>query len=170
MPFVAELRRRLLKGAWVRWSRRAIDPSGLRALVALGTPIVVHAGAALWATHTTTLIVGCIDPASVAGHGIALNITYILSLLATGVAGAVAILAPASTTGAGRQAELAGSIRAGAALALCATALIAVPTLALGRATTSLFSADPLVVARAASVFPWAAPYLGLGRAPCTAC
>jgi MATE family multidrug resistance protein len=79
---------RLHQGAWVPWSRKALDRASLGALLALGLPIGFQFGLDVWAFEIVTLLAGQFDTASLAAHSIVLNLVALAFMIPLGISSA----------------------------------------------------------------------------------
>lgn len=79
---------RLHQGAWVPWSRKALDRTSLAALLALGLPIGLQLGLDVWAFELVTLLAGQLDTASLAAHSIVLNLVALAFMIPLGISSA----------------------------------------------------------------------------------
>jgi MATE family multidrug resistance protein len=77
---------RLHEGAWVPWSRAALDPHGLRRILALGLPIWLHISLEVSAFSGTTLLAGFLGVDALAGHTVALNLASLSFMVPLGIA------------------------------------------------------------------------------------
>jgi MATE family multidrug resistance protein len=81
---------RLHEGAWVPWSRKALDRASLGALLTLGLPIGFQLGLDVWAFEIITLLAGQFDTASLAAHSIVLNLVALAFMIPLGISSAAA--------------------------------------------------------------------------------
>jgi MATE family multidrug resistance protein len=79
---------RLHEGAWVPWSRKALDRAPLGALLMLGLPIGFQLGLDVWAFEIVTLLAGQFDTASLAAHSIVLNLVALAFMIPLGISSA----------------------------------------------------------------------------------
>lgn len=78
-------RARLHDGAWQPWSRAALDPAGLRAILRLGLPVGVQLGLEVWAFQAATLFAGWLGDAELAAHTIVLNMASLSFMIPLGI-------------------------------------------------------------------------------------
>jgi MATE family multidrug resistance protein len=151
-------RGRLCEKAWVPWSRAALDPRELRAILAVGIPIGLHFAAEIWGFHVAGLWAGWLGKEALAANSVVLNLASISFMLPLGV-GLAVVTRVGNLVGAGhpREAQKAAwaALLLGAGL-MCASALVFL----LAREPLALaYSEDPAVVALAASILPIAAAF-----------
>jgi MATE family multidrug resistance protein len=82
---------RLHEGAWVPWSRRALEGAGLRSLVAIGFPIALQMSLEMWAFSGSTLIAGRLGAEAVAAHSLVMNLASITFMVPLGIAQGTAV-------------------------------------------------------------------------------
>ncbi len=75
----------LHQGAWVPWSRRALEREGLREIVGHGGPVAIQYGLEVWAFQVATLMAGWLGEDELAAHTIVLNLASISFMLPLGV-------------------------------------------------------------------------------------
>ncbi|HWN69263.1 MAG TPA: MATE family efflux transporter [Haliangium sp.] len=119
---------RLHEGAWVAWSRKALDRAPLGALLALGLPIGFQLGLDVWAFEIVTLLAGQFDTASLAAHSIVLNLVALAFMIPLGISSA-AVTRVGNLIGRGdarnaRQATWIAIALGAAMMAACALAFI----------------------------------------------
>lgn len=78
-------RGRLHDGAWQPWSRAALDPAGLLAILRLGLPVGVQLGLEVWAFQAATLFAGWLGDAELAAHTIVLNMASLSFMVPLGI-------------------------------------------------------------------------------------
>jgi MATE family multidrug resistance protein len=72
-------------GAWLPWSRAALDPRGLRRLLGLGVPVAIQTCLEMWAFSVATLLAGRLGAEALAAHTIALNMAALAFMVPLGI-------------------------------------------------------------------------------------
>jgi MATE family multidrug resistance protein len=75
----------LHRGAWVPWSRRAVEARGIGAVVAVGFPVAIQMSTEMWAFGAATLLAGRLGATSLAAHTIAMNLAGLAFMVPLGV-------------------------------------------------------------------------------------
>ncbi|MCA9511862.1 MAG: MATE family efflux transporter [Myxococcota bacterium] len=145
-------------GAWEPWTRRALDPAGLRAIVAIGVPIAIQVGTEMWAFNLAMLLAGTMGATSAAAHGVAIGMASLSFMLALGVAVA-ATTRVGNLLGAGRSQEAQRSARVAMSMGAGVMTVSAVAFVALRDVLPLLYTRDAEVVALAAAILPIAAAF-----------
>jgi MATE family multidrug resistance protein len=144
---------RLHEGAWVPWSRRALDRRDLGRIVKMGVPVGVQYGLESWAFQITTLMAGRLDEVSLAAHAIVFNLAAVAFMLPLGISlGAATHVGNLIGAGQRARAQRAAYVALGLGalvMTLSATAFVALRWVLPGLSTT-----DAAVVAMAASILP----------------
>ncbi|MGH0035279.1 MAG: MATE family efflux transporter [Myxococcota bacterium] len=148
----------LHRGAWVPLGRRALERAGLARVVAFGSPVAIQMALEVWAFSASTLIVGRLGAADLSGHSIVMNLASLSFMMPLGLSQG-AVTRVGNLIGAGRRqaAQRAAwvALACGAGLMSSWAVLFVVARLGLPR----LYTAEPAVVAAAASVLPVAAAF-----------
>jgi len=80
----------LLRGAWVPWTRAALDPRGLRRMASLGLPVAIQVTLEIMAFSGSTLVAGWIGAGAVAAHQVTLNFAAFSFMMPLGISQAAA--------------------------------------------------------------------------------
>jgi MATE family multidrug resistance protein len=149
---------RLLDGAWVPWSRAALDPRGLANILHLGWPVALQIALEVMAFSGATLLVGWIGATSVAAHQVTFNFAALTFMMPLGISQAAAtrvgnLLGARHPDRAQRAAWVA--LGMGAFVMGVAAVIFVVFRGHLPRVLTD----EPAVVALSATVFPIAAAF-----------
>jgi len=148
----------LVEGAWVPWSRDALDPRGLGQIVALGWPVALQVALEVLAFSGSTLVAGWIGATAIAAHQVTLNFAALSFMMPLGISQAAAtrvgnLLGARAAERAQRAAWVAlgmgASVMAGSALVF----------IALRAELPRVLTSDLEVVALSASIFPIAAAF-----------
>jgi multidrug resistance protein, MATE family len=142
-------RMRLTDGAWVPWSRAALDPAGLGRIFKLGLPVALALMFEMWAFQVMTLWSGHLGAVPLAAHSFVLNMASLTFMVPLGIALAASTRV-GNLIGAGqsRDAQRAAWVAFGlTAAVMCAFAL----AYALLRGTLPRLYTDDLEVARLAT-------------------
>lgn len=148
----------LLAGAWVPWSRDALQRSGLLHIARLGLPVSIQMALEILAFSGSTVVAGWISPAAIAAHQVTLNFAAFSFMMPLGVSQAAAtrvgnLLGARRHVRAQRSAWLALGLGAGI-MSLWACVFI------VGRNDLpGLLTSDLEVIAISASIFPIAAAF-----------
>ncbi|MEZ4380839.1 MAG: MATE family efflux transporter [Nannocystaceae bacterium] len=146
----------LHRGAWPRWGRHALDPAGLREILAFGVPVGVQLGLEMWAFQVTTLIAGWVGEVGLAAHTVVLNTSALTYMVPLGLSMAVATRI-GNLVGAGRlrEAQRSGWLALGLSVAIMSTSALLL--VALRGVVPALYTDDLAVAGLAASLLPIAA-------------
>lgn len=148
----------LTEGAWVPWSRAAVDSAGLREVLAIGVPVALQVSFETWAFSGAALLAGLLGATPLAAHTVALNMAALAFMLPLGVSQGV-VTRVGNLIGAGRprQAQRAAWVGLGmGATVMAGSALIFV---LLRDTLPRLYTSDPGVIALCASILPIAAAF-----------
>lgn len=148
----------LHQGAWVPWSRAALDRQGLGQVVALGLPVAVQVSLEVWAFSGAALLAGWLGAVPLAAHTVALNMAAFAFMVPLGISqGAVTRVGNLIGEGRPREAQRAAwvALAMGAGvMTLSATAFVG-----LRQWLPRIYTADPQVVALCATILPIAAAF-----------
>jgi MATE family multidrug resistance protein len=149
---------RLHEGAWVPWSRRALDVRDLGRIFKIGVPVGVQYALEGWAFQISTLMAGRVDEISLAAHTIVLNLASLSFMLPMGVSLGAAthvgnLIGAGQIARAQRAAHVALGL-GGLVMILSATAFVG-----LRRILPGLYTEDAMVIAVAASILPIGAAF-----------
>jgi len=148
----------LLAGAWVPWSRAALDPRGLAHIARLGLPVSIQMALEIFAFSGSTYLAGWIGATAIAAHQVTLNFAAFSFMMPLGVSQAAA-----TRVGNLLGAHLPHRAQRAAWVSLAMGALIMgfwACVFILGRAQLPrLLTSDAQVVALSASIFPIAAAF-----------
>ncbi len=75
----------LHRGAWVPWSRSALNPAALGRVLTVGVPVAIQMSLEIWAFSAATLMAGRLGAAALAAHTIALNMAAVAFMLPLGI-------------------------------------------------------------------------------------
>ncbi|MFZ6178559.1 MATE family efflux transporter [Nannocystis pusilla] len=151
-------RQGLHAGAWVPWSRAALDRAALAAIAGVGVGIGFQLGLELWAFQAAMLFAGWLGDAPLAAYTIVLNIASLSFMLPVGIAMA-AVTRVGNLLGSERPRE--AERAAWVALSLGAGVMLASAALMYGlrHRLPALFDADPEVYALAIVSIPVTAAF-----------
>lgn len=152
------VRRGLHVGAWVPWSRAALDRRELAKIASLGFGVGMQIGLEVWAFQVAMLLAGWLGEAPLAAYSVVINLasTSFMVPLGIGMAAAVRV---GNLIGAGRprEAQRAAWVALGLGGAvMCASAVAFV---VWREELPALFGVDPAVQALAAGTLPIAAAF-----------
>ncbi|MBM3991679.1 MAG: MATE family efflux transporter [Planctomycetes bacterium] len=161
MPLILWLlmrRGRVCEQAWIPWSRAALDPAALRAILAVGVPIGLHFAAEIWGFHIAGLWAGWLGKHELAANSVVLNLASISFMLPLGVGLATATRV-GNLVGLARARD--AQVAAWSALGLGAglMALCAATFLLAGEPLVASYTDDPAVLALAMATLPIAAAF-----------
>ncbi len=149
---------RLHEGAWVPWSRRALDAAGLREIFGFGLPIAIQTCSEMWAFSLSSFIAGPLGEASLAAHQVVMQFCSITFMVPLGISQAVTIRA-GNLLGARRPLAAARTGWIGIAGGASFMALAAA-TFVLGRdVLPAIYTTDAAVIAAAAVILPIAGAF-----------
>jgi len=149
---------RLYDGAWVPWSRRALDRRALRQLFLVGLPIGVHFLMEVGAFTVATLIAGRLGEVALGAHTIVLNLASLTFMLPLGISIAAATRV-GNLVGAGDFVTMRQSMRIAFALGIGVMGVCGLGFVALRTVLPGLYSSNPELLALAAAVLPIAAAF-----------
>jgi len=148
----------LLEGAWVPWSRAALEPRGLLQIVRLGLPVSIQLALEIMAFGGSTVLLGWMGAAAVAAHRVTLDFAALSFMMPLGISQAAATRV-GNLIGAGQH----GRAQRAAWLALAMAAGIMsvwAVVFVVGRGfLPRLLTTEPDVIALSASIFPIAAAF-----------
>jgi MATE family multidrug resistance protein len=149
---------RLQRGAWVPWSRAALDLAALRAIVAIGIPVALQVAFEIWAFSGAALLAGRLGVTPLAAHTIALNMAALTFMVPLGISQGAATRV-GNLIGARRpdHAQRTAWIALGMGAAVMSAA--AVGFIAFRDLLPRIYSPDPAVIALCASILPIAAAF-----------
>lgn len=143
----------LHEGAWVPWSRRALDPSALAQLFRIGVPVAIQMGLEMWAFTAAAFLAGRLDPVSLAAHSVVINMAALSFMFATGIAqGASARVG--NLIGAGRSEQAQRSAWLAVASGGGVMAFAAVAFVVFRNQLPAIYTPDALVIAAGAAILP----------------
>jgi MATE family multidrug resistance protein len=148
----------LHRGAWVPWSRAALDRRELLQVVAIGLPVAIQMSLEIWAFSGAALLAGWLGAVPLAAHAIALNLASLAFMLPLGLSQGTAtrvgnLIGARQTQDAQRAAWVALGLGAGV-MSVSAFAFVS-----FRHALPRLYTPDPAVIAAAAAVLPIAAAF-----------
>ncbi len=145
-------------GAWVPWSRAALDGRGLAEIVTLGVPVAIQVSLEMWAFSGAALIAGRLGATAIAAHTVTLNMAALAFMLPLGISqGAVTrvgnLIGAREPAQAQRAAWIALAMGAGV---MTASALAFV---VFRQWLPRIYTPDPEVIALCAAILPIAAAF-----------
>jgi len=148
----------LLRGAWLPWSRRALELRGLAEILRLGLPVGVQISLEAWAFSAAALLAGRLGTEALAAHTIVLNMAALSFMMPLGI-GLAAVTRVGNLIGVRRPED--AQRAAWVALVLGAGVMTASATvfLAFRHELPRLYSHDLAVGALAAGILPIAAAF-----------
>jgi MATE family multidrug resistance protein len=149
---------RLHEGAWVPWSRRALDLRGLRTVLAIGFPIALQVSLEMWAFGISNLIAGRLGAGAVAAHVVTMNLASITFMVPLGISQGTAVRV-GNLIGAG---DVPQSLRAawiGIAMGAGFMALAAVTFVVARGILPGIYTDEATVIAAAAAILPIAGAF-----------
>jgi MATE family multidrug resistance protein len=149
---------RLHEGAWVPWSRRAVEISGQRLLLAIGFPIAISTSLELWAFSVSNLIAGRLGSVPVAAHSLVMNLASITFMVPVGIAQGTAVRV-GNLIGAGQLAQSRRAAWLGIGMGAGVMAVAAV-MFVLGRdVLPRIYTPELSLIAAAAAILPIAGAF-----------
>jgi MATE family multidrug resistance protein len=150
--------RKLYRGAWDGWTRRAFDPRGLLRVVHYGLPVGIQLGLELWAFVLAMFLAGWLGVVELASHTIVINLASISFMVPLGVAiGTVTRVGNLIGEGRPKEAQLAAWVAIGLGAAFMT--LFAVAFMVGRNLLPRIYTADGAVIALSASLLPIAAAF-----------
>ena len=152
------LRFGLHRGAWVPWSREALQPRGLLAVLRFGIPVGIQTSLEFWAFSAAALLAGWLGSEPLAAHIVALNMAALAFMVPLGISQA-AVTRVGNLLGAG---DRAGAQRAAwVALALGSGVMLISATVfvVFRHQLPRIYTPDAAVIALCSSILPIAAAF-----------
>ncbi len=149
---------RLQRGAWTGWRREALSRERVGEVLGLGVPVGIQLGLEIWAFTFAAFWAGELGSAQLASHGIVLNMAALSFMVPLGVSiAAVTRVGNLIGAGAPDQAQRSAwtAFALGGAVMLVSAAVFVIFRWELPR----LFTDDPELVSRCASILPVAATF-----------
>jgi MATE family multidrug resistance protein len=148
----------LHEGAWVSWSRAALDGRGLVHILRLGVPVAIQVSLEMWAFSAAALVAGRLGATAIAAHTVTLNMAALAFMLPLGISqGATTrvgnLIGARDPAQAQRAAWIALAMGAGV-MTLSALAFIV-----FRHGLPRIYTPDPEVIALCAAILPIAAAF-----------
>lgn len=149
---------RLHAGAWVSWSRRALDRRDLGRIFRYGGPVALQFGLEAWAFQISTLMAGWLGEVPLAAHTIVINLASLSFMVPLGLSIGAATRV-GNTIGAGRPrvAQRAALVALGMGAAVMTVSALAF--VLMRWFLPGLYTEDAAVIALAAAILPIAATF-----------
>jgi len=148
----------LHRGAWLPWSRDALRPAALRAVLGVGLPVALQVSLEIWAFSAATLLAGRLGATAAAAHTIALNMAALAFMMPLGISqGAVTRVGNLLGASRPRAAQIAAWVATG--LGASVMTLSAIAFVSLRDWLPTLYTPDAGVVLLCASILPIAAAF-----------
>ena len=148
----------LHRGAWMPWSRAALDPRGLAAVVAIGLPVAVQVSLEIWAFSGAAILAGWLGAVPLAAHTIALNMAALAFMVPLGISQG-AMTRVGNLIGAVRHQDAQRSAWVALAMGGGVMSFSAAAFLLLRHVLPTIYTSDPPVIALCAAVLPVAAAF-----------
>jgi MATE family multidrug resistance protein len=149
---------RLHEGAWVPWSRRALDLRDLGRIFKVGVPVGVQYALEGWAFQIATLFAGRLSASALAAHTIVLNLASLSFMLPMGISlGAATHVG--NLIGAGHIARAQRAAYVALGLGGLVMVVSATAFMGLRWELPGLYTEDAVVIALAASILPIGAAF-----------
>lgn len=149
---------RLHEGAWATWSRAALRPQGVREILRFGVPVWLQMLLEIGAFSGSSLLVGLLGVAPLGAHAVALNLASLSFMVPLGVSIAASTRV-GNLYGAGDHAGVRLASRVGLGAGAAVMCLSAGTFIGLPAWLTSLYTADPAVVALCLVLIPIAGAF-----------
>lgn len=151
-------RARLYDGAWLAWSRAAVDRRGLVEILGHGVPVGLQLGLEVWAFQGATVLAGWLGDAELAAHTVALNLASLSFMVPLGI-GIAAVTRVGNLIGAGDRRAAQRAAWVALAMGAAVMTVSAVTFVSLRHALPGLYTDDPAVLALAAAALPIAGTF-----------
>lgn len=149
---------RLHQGAWVPWSRRALDRRDLGRIFKYGVPVALQVGLETWAFQISTLMAGRLGEVSLAAHIIVINLASLSFMLPLGLSlGAATRVGNLMGAGRPRDAQRAGLVALGMGAAVMTVSALAF--VLLRWILPTMYTDAAAVIALGAAILPIAAAF-----------
>jgi MATE family multidrug resistance protein len=153
----------LQEGAWVPWSRAAVDPRALGAVLKIGVPVGLHLGAEIWGFQIVALWAGWLGRSELAANTIVLNMASLSFMVPLGI-GLAAVTRVGNLVGAGRERDAQTASWSALALGAAVMASFALAFVGLRDVLPRLYL-DPGASPEAARTFAFATAILPIAAA-----
>ena len=152
-------RKRLLRGAWVRWDRASRSLGGILRVLRYGIPVALHLGLEMGAFGATTFLAGMLGVQATVAHGVVINLASMSFMVPLGI-GLAATTRIGNLIGERRYSDAQSSAQLALALSAVTMAALGVG-LFLGREwlPAMYIPDDPGALALAAAILPIAAAF-----------
>ncbi len=144
--------------AWVAWSREALRLDGIREILRYGVPVWLQMLLEIGAFAGSALVVGWLGVAALGAHAVALNLASLSFMVPMGVSMAASTRV-GNLFGAGDQNGVHRAARVGLGCGAIAQCVAATAFLGFPAWLTSLYTADPEVVALCLVLLPIAGAF-----------
>jgi len=148
----------LHQGAWLPWSRAALDPAGLRALLIVGLPIAVQMSLEMWAFGGSTFIAGRLGATAVAAHNVTMHLASITFMVPLGLSQAACVRI-GNLIGAGRNEQARVATRVAIAMGAGVMSISAIGFVVGRELLPSVYTPDLGVIGMAAGILPIAGAF-----------
>jgi len=145
-------------GAWVPWSRRAIDLRGLAEVLRFGLPVGLQHALEVWAFAAATLMAGVLGTTAVAAHAVVLNMASLSFMVPMGISFS-AVTRVGNLIGRGQHAHAQRAAWVALGLGAGVMSLAAVAFATLRHWLPTLYTSEPRVIALCAAILPIAAAF-----------
>ncbi len=149
---------KLHHGAWLPWSRAALDLRGHWQILRYGFPISIQVGLEMWTFQIATLLAGRLGTLELASHTVAMNLISVAFMVPLGISmGAVTRVGNLIGAGQRREAQIASwvGLGMGAVFMLFSGTIFVV----FGEPLCRLYTDDAAVLALATSILPIGAAF-----------
>lgn len=149
---------RLHREGWTPWSRRALQPRGLRQVLHYGVPVGMHFSFEVWAFQISTLLAGRLGQTQLAAHTIVLNMASLSFMVPLGISLA-AVTRVGNLLGARKPRDAQRAAWVAVVLGAAVMSASAGAFVLLRHRLPGLFTADVGVIGLAAAILPIAAAF-----------
>jgi len=148
----------LLEGAWLPWSREALDPRGLLRIVQLGWPVALQIALEVMAFSGSTVLAGWIGATAIAAHQVTLTFAALSFMMPLGISQAAATRV-GNLLGAGEPERAQRAAWLALAMGAFLMGVAALAFITLRRQLPRVLTDELDVIALSALVFPIAAAF-----------
>ncbi len=148
----------LHRGAWTAWSREALQPRGLLAVLRFGIPVGVQTSLEFWAFSAAALLAGRLGAEPLAAHIVALNMAALAFMVPLGISQA-AVTRVGNLLGAGRPEAAQRAAWVALGLGSGVMLISASAFVVFRHQLPALYTADVGVIALCTSILPIAAAF-----------
>ena len=145
-------------GAWLPWSRAALDGRGLAQILSLGVPVAIQVSLEIWAFSGAALVAGRLGATALAAHTVTLNMAALAFMLPLGISQG-AMTRVGNLIGARDPAQAQRAAWISLAMGAGVMTVSALAFVLFRHELPRIYTPDPEVIALCAAILPIAAAF-----------